>query len=140
MFADVITTVCDKVANSIGILYGPCIRVALHPTRQCTSRVYGPVRVMHTARTQPCAQAVPPAVFGPCARPCTQAVYMHGRVHGPYTAVYGTGCVHGRVHGCVRRRTRPCMYTGRAHVYTTVYTAGCVNLPPVHGPCTLNNN
>ena len=48
------------------------------------------------------------AVNGPCKRPCTRAVYIHSRIHGPYTAMDTT-----RAHSRVQDRV-----DGRMAVFT----------------------
>ena len=75
-------------------------------------------------------------------RPCTRAVYINSRVHGPsppctyirsctYTAVYIHDRVHRRVHSRVHDRVDA--------VYWTVYMArvqGCVHTRPCTPSCT----
>jgi len=46
LFTDVITTVCEKVANSIGFVYGPCIRVH----NRVHGRVHDPYMAVYTAQ------------------------------------------------------------------------------------------
>jgi len=106
LFTDVITTVCEKVENSIGFVYGPCMR--------CTSRVHGPCTRpcrVYTARTQPSTRPRTRPIHDRTRRPCIRLY-----VHGPYTGV----------HGSYMAVTRP--YTGREGC-TTMYTA-------VYKPCT----
>ena len=78
----VITTVCEKVPNSITLVYGPCIvyttvYTAMYKpcSRLSTGRVHGPYTAVNTACTGP----------------------VHGRLQGVYTAVYADR-VHRRVH------------------------------------------
>jgi len=86
-------------------VYAPCTRRAKAvygtQTRSCTRPVYGRC-------IRPCTWAVSTTVHT-CTRPCTgrvdsrvRAVYT-ARVYTArvtvYTAVYATMCVHGRVHG-----------------------------------------
>ena len=81
MFTDVITTVCEKLANSIGFVYWPCIR--LH------DRIHG------------CGQAVYIAVYTARYTPRVhEHIYVQGHV---YTDTARTR-VHGRIHGrvCIR--------------------------------------
>jgi len=143
-------TVCEKVANSTGFVYGPRIRVhgrvqavftavCGHSTRAVravyTAQYTGVYTAVYTGRVSGRIRAVYTGRHGHldgrvCIRPLHMAVYLYGRVHGLYTAVYTvvytcTWPLHGRVHG----PSRP-VYTA---VYTTVYTA-------VYGPCTLNDN
>jgi len=54
VFTNVITTVCEKVANSVGFVYGPCIRLheRVHGryTAVNTGRVYGQYTAVYTAQ------------------------------------------------------------------------------------------
>jgi len=127
LFADLLTRVCEKDANSIGFMYGPCsvFTVCIHMALSKVS-VYGYVHgCVHGSCPWPCTgrehmyttmcTAVYTAVYGSCTRPFT------GRLHGCYKAVYRCTrpCTHlsDRVRTCVRTRI----------VYTAVY---------VHNPCT----
>jgi len=96
-------------------LYVPCTR----PFTAWTDRVHRRARAVYMVRPRPCTgytytvgYSVHGLVYGPCtwrSRPCTncvhgraRATYMirpwpdHGRVRGPYTAVYRE---HGRLYG-----------------------------------------
>ena len=109
LFTDVITTVCHKVANYVGFVYRPCIRVhdRVHGRVQAvftavTPPVHGPVHGRLHGRVHGCVPAVNMAVL---YRPCTRAIYVHGPwKRSVYTVVYGiwhvyTAC---RARTCLR--------------------------------------
>jgi len=97
-----------------------------------------PVHVPHThtavdGHVHDCVHGPCSHVHGPCIRSCTQAVYMHGHVHG-LCATGPTWPVHDCVHAPFPRSvhvygtcTRPVehghVYGRYTSVYTTVQTA-----------------
>jgi len=150
LFTDVVTAVCEKVANSIGFVYWPCIRVhgrvhAVNYTVAYTGRV-----VYTTARTRPCIYG-PYTVYTGHVHGHVRAVYTCRPTQPVYTAVYVyslpmyTSRAHGRVHDHVHglytavymvvyvhvytARTRPCTRAVFTAVYTIVYTNGRVRGP-----------
>jgi len=95
LFTDVITTVCEKVANSIGFVYGRCLYVH--------DRVHGRVQAVFRAVTPPCTRASYTAMYAAQYTAVYMVVYtvvytrtrpVHSRglcicpVHGHYAAVY----------------------------------------------------
>ena len=110
LFTDVITTVCEKVQNSVGFVYGPC--------RRAHDRVLGHVQAVYTA------------VYRPSTRTVYTAVKIRqDKIHGCIRAMYTTvrrpcTCVHDRIDGRVHW---PCMYRARVHdrVQYTARTRPC---------------
>jgi len=105
MFTDVITTVCEKLANSIGFVYWPCIR--LH------DRIHG------------CGQAVYIAVYTARYTP---------RVHSLYTAVPYTATDAARIYNTALYATvYTAVYTGRVRIYVSLYVYMFVYTAVCHG-------
>jgi len=105
LFTNAITRVSEKVANSIGFVYGPCIRVhdrvqavfmgVYRPSTRPSTRLY-------TAVYTVVYKTVPGAVYMARTRPCIRSCHLY------------TACEHSRVHGrlqsvytAVSRCTRP---------------------------------
>jgi len=86
LFTDVFKRDCEKVANSMGFVYGPCIHVRDRVDGRVLGRVLGRVHGPYMAQHM----AVYTVMYTSCTRLCTRAVYTVGRVHGPYTAVKTT--------------------------------------------------
>jgi len=97
------------------VVYGPCTR----RVHDCVhGRVHGRVGIRPTARVHArvCTRHVHAAVYvyGQCTGRVPYTWPVHGRLHGPYTAMYTPRTwlstrVHARVHG---------PSTGRVYVYT----------------------
>jgi len=49
LFMDVITTVCEKVANSVSVIYWPCIRLHDRVRDRVDGHVHGPYEAQYRA-------------------------------------------------------------------------------------------
>jgi len=137
---DVITRVYEKVANSVGYVYGPCIRVH--------DRVQAVLTAKYTACTRPstrsctwlCTRAVSMTMYGPCTR--VNHVYTSmdtARAHRPCTRP----CTWLSTRPSTRPYTRLCtravsiaLYGLCTRVHHPVHGSVRATYKAVYGPCT----